>query len=356
MLSPQMPVSCIFCPGEGGAFKQTTNNRWAHLLCASWIPEVGVANTVYMEPIDNIDKIPASRWKLTCYICKLRMGACIQCETKNCFRAFHVTCARKAHLYMKSKLSKVSHSGGEVLVYRAHCHKHTPRDHKADLDLAGAAALFANKNLKKKRRPKALILDDDSDDPDFDQSEAETGASRRKSKSGSDKESKNIVTTQALGGSRTSKAALAHQKHYTPGAPLAPSFIVNRLVPFVSKLGVKATAQRKASALSFLYTICKYWSLKRESRRGAPLLKRLHLEPWTASASAHRQTEEEKAKKLQTQLLLRGDLEKVRMLAELVRKRERAKLKRQELQNRYLCKIMFPLKTILEDTLVELEK
>ena len=126
MLSPQMPVSCIFCPSEGGAFKQTTNSRWAHLLCASWIPEVGVANTVYMEPIDNIEKIPASRWRLTCYICKLRVGACIQCETKNCFRAFHVTCARKAHLYMKSKLSKVSSSGGEVLVYRAHCHKHTP--------------------------------------------------------------------------------------------------------------------------------------------------------------------------------------------------------------------------------------
>lgn len=125
MLSPQMPVSCIFCPGEGGAFKQTTNSRWAHLLCANWIPEVGVANTVYMEPIDNIDKIPASRWKLTCYICKMRMGACIQCETKNCFRAFHVTCARKAHLYMKSKLTKVG-SAAEALVYRAHCHKHTP--------------------------------------------------------------------------------------------------------------------------------------------------------------------------------------------------------------------------------------
>ncbi|KAI8601176.1 hypothetical protein EDD21DRAFT_114220 [Dissophora ornata] len=357
MLSPQMPVSCIFCPGEGGAFKQTTNSRWAHLLCASWIPEVGVANTVYMEPIDNIDKIPASRWKLTCYICKLRMGACIQCETKNCFRAFHVTCARKAHLYMKSKLSKASNSGGEVLVYRAHCHKHTPRDYKGHVDIAGAAAVFAHKGIKKKRA-KIRVLDDDSDDPDYGRSDDDDGSiQRRSSISNGDKgATSSHAASQSLGGSRTSKAALAHQKHYTPGAPLAPMFIVNRLLPFVSKLGAKTPALRKASALNFIYTICKYWSLKRESRRGAPLLKRLHLEPWTASASAHRQTEEEKLKKLQTQVLLRGDLEKVRMLAELVRKRERAKLKRQEFQNRYLCKIMFPLKTILEDTLAELEK
>ncbi|KAG0019740.1 nuA3 HAT complex component nto1 [Podila clonocystis] len=343
MLSPQMPVSCIFCPGEGGAFKQTTNSRWAHLLCANWIPEVGVANTVYMEPIDNIDKIPASRWKLTCYICKMRMGACIQCETKNCFRAFHVTCARKAHLYMKSKLTKVG-SAAEALVYRAHCHKHTPRDHKSVVDLAGAAAAFSRKGLKRKR--KARIIDDDSDDPDFGQSEGDDDMISEQHAPART----NVVA------SRTSKAALAHQKHYTPGAPLAPMFIVNRLVPFVSKLTAKTPALKKSSALNFLYTICKYWSLKRESRRGAPLLKRLHLEPWTASATAHRQTEEEKLKKFQTLLHLRGDLERVRMLAELVRKRERAKLKRQELQNRYLCKIMFPLKTILEDTLTELEK
>jgi hypothetical protein len=35
--------------------------------------------------------------------------------------------------------------------------------------------------------------------------------------------------------------------------------------------------------LEFVLLVCKYWSLKREARRGAPLLKRLHLEPWTAS-------------------------------------------------------------------------
>ena len=56
--------SCLLCPAEGGAFKQTTNGLWAHLICAIWVPETGVSNTIYMEPIDGIELIPKSRWKL----------------------------------------------------------------------------------------------------------------------------------------------------------------------------------------------------------------------------------------------------------------------------------------------------
>ena len=56
--------SCVLCPNSYGAFKQTTTAQWAHLLCAIWVPDTGVSNTVYMEPIDGVENISRNRWKL----------------------------------------------------------------------------------------------------------------------------------------------------------------------------------------------------------------------------------------------------------------------------------------------------
>ena len=58
----------MFCPNTDGAFKQTTTNRWAHLLCAIWIPEVRLANPSFMEPVEGVDLVPKSRWKLVSLI------------------------------------------------------------------------------------------------------------------------------------------------------------------------------------------------------------------------------------------------------------------------------------------------
>jgi NuA3 HAT complex component NTO1 len=69
----------------------------------------------------------------------------------------------------------------------------------------------------------------------------------------------------------TTKTARAHAKSYRPGPPIVPHIIVQSVIDYVAKINI-----RKRQGL--VERVCRYWSLKREARRGAPLLKRLHLE------------------------------------------------------------------------------
>ncbi|CCK68656.1 Nto1p KNAG_0B02140 [Huiozyma naganishii CBS 8797] len=91
---------CAVCPEVGGALKQSTCGSWVHVSCAVWINELCFGNWHYAEPIEGIDRIPLSRWRLNCYLCKQRTGACIQCCNRNCFVAYHVSCARRVGLDM----------------------------------------------------------------------------------------------------------------------------------------------------------------------------------------------------------------------------------------------------------------
>lgn len=127
--SPQKPVDCVLCPNRGGAFKQTSEGRWAHVVCAIWIPEVCFANTVFLEPVEGVSNIPPARWKLTCYLCKQKgHGASIQCHKANCYTAFHVTCAQRAGLFMKIEPVRETNINGTMFSVKktAFCEAHSP--------------------------------------------------------------------------------------------------------------------------------------------------------------------------------------------------------------------------------------
>uniref|UniRef100_A0A2P2I9J7 Peregrin-like n=1 Tax=Hirondellea gigas TaxID=1518452 RepID=A0A2P2I9J7_9CRUS len=223
--SPSRAVDCALCPNKGGAFKQTDDSRWAHVVCAMWIPEVCFANTVFLEPIDSIGNIPAARWKLTCYICKQRgVGSCIQCNKANCYTAFHVTCAQQASLHMKiDAIRETSISGTSVTVRKAaYCDMHTPHDAEQGGECeAGGAAKRA----------------------------AEAKAAWRQKM----KEARKI---------------LAEKRSAAPmvAVPTIPPDRVQELARLVDD--VPRVSQ-------FMYKLLAFWTLKRQSRNGVPLLRRL---------------------------------------------------------------------------------
>lgn len=91
---------CIVCPEINGPMKQTTSGNWIHVTCAVWIRELNFGNWHYLEPVEGVERIPNLRWKLNCFICRQKIGACIQCCNKNCFTAYHVSCAKRLGLTM----------------------------------------------------------------------------------------------------------------------------------------------------------------------------------------------------------------------------------------------------------------
>lgn len=70
---------------------------------------------------------------------------------------------------------------------------------------------------------------------------------------------------------KSTKSARAYKKSYNYGPPLVPAFVYDRIMEYIGRIKV-------ARKPGFVSLVCRYWSLKREARRGAPLLKRLHLE------------------------------------------------------------------------------
>ncbi|KAB1270070.1 Bromodomain-containing protein 1 [Camelus dromedarius] len=313
------PADCVLCPNKGGAFKKTDDDRWGHVVCALWIPEVGFANTVFIEPIDGVRNIPAARWKLTCYLCKQKgVGACIQCHKANCYTAFHVTCAQRAGLYMKMEPVRELAGGAATFSVRktAYCDAHTP---------PGCT-----------RRPLNIYGD----------VETKNGVCR---KEGSLKTVRS--TSKVRKKAKKAKKALREPCAALPPvcAPYIPPQRLNRIANQVA-------IQRKKQ---FVERAHSYWLLKRLSRNGAPLLRRLQSSLQSHRSSQQRENDEEiqaAKEKLKYWQRLRHDLERARLLIELLRKREKLKREQVKVEQMALELRLTPLTVLLRSVLDQLQE
>ena len=261
--SPSNAVDCVLCPNQYGAFKQTDDNKWAHMICAIWIPEVHFANTVFLEPIIGIENIVLARLKLMCYICRKRKhGACIQCSKANCCTAFHVTCAQQAGLYMSIQ------DTGEEVIKLAYCDVHT----------RSSANASKNEELVKREQIKRI------------------------------KKAKRVLSERQP-------------------ALLMPKLSESTKTVILQEMNYIEKKQ------AFLQLCINYWLLKRKLRSGVPLIRRLQtsasLRKIPDSSLNSNKSKANYLEELKETLFywkkLRQDLERARLLMELIRKRERVK-------------------------------
>uniref|UniRef100_A0A8C5VUT5 Bromodomain and PHD finger containing 3 n=1 Tax=Microcebus murinus TaxID=30608 RepID=A0A8C5VUT5_MICMU len=341
--SPSRPVDCALCPNKGGAFKQTSDGHWAHVVCAIWIPEVCFANTVFLEPIEGIDNIPPARWKLTCYICKQKgLGAAIQCHKVNCYTAFHVTCAQRAGLFMKIEPMRETSLNGTIFTVRktAYCEAHSP---------PGAATA-----RRKGDSPRSLSETGDEEGlkegGGEEEEEEEVEEEEQEGQGGVGSPLKGMPKKSKMSLKQKIKKEPEEAGRDTPSTvplvtvPQIPSYRLNKICSGLS-------FQRKNQ---FMQRLHNYWLLKRQARNGVPLIRRLHSH-LQSQRNAEQREQDEKTSAVKEELKywqkLRHDLERARLLIELIRKREKLKREQVKVQQAAMELELMPFNVLLRTTL-----
>ncbi|XP_069046426.1 bromodomain and PHD finger-containing protein 3 isoform X2 [Lepisosteus oculatus] len=339
--SPSRPVDCVLCPNKGGAFKQTSDGRWAHVVCAIWIPEVCFANTVFLEPVEGVENIPPARWKLTCYICKQKgQGASIQCHKANCYTAFHVTCAQRAGLFMKIDPVRETNVNGTTFSVKktAFCEAHSP---------PGAT-----------RKSSRLVggcnshLGEIGEGEEVDEERArDRGAGRGRASSLTQQHKRGAKKGSKLK-RKVRKSLEVVSRRSTVPMVMVPQIPSHRL----NKICTGVPVQRKNQ---FMQRLHNYWLLKRQSRNGVPLIRRLHSH-LQAQRGAEQTESDEKVSAVKEELKywqkLRHDLERARLLVELIRKREKLKREQVKVHQAAMELQLTPFLVLLRSTLDQLQE
>nr|CCA13936.1 kinesinlike protein putative [Albugo laibachii Nc14] len=158
-------VFCQLCPVQDGAFKQTIDGKWVHVVCALWSPGVWIGNFTSMAGIDLAASTLTPRFIDTlaetevlcrqsrqsfstevesessadiaalhrlkrgslCITCRVSCGRTIQCSSENCRCSFHPLCAWYAGVPMfidQSPNTIIYAGGGTGLKFSILCYDH----------------------------------------------------------------------------------------------------------------------------------------------------------------------------------------------------------------------------------------
>lgn len=285
-------AKCMLCPWPGGALRKTTDHRWVHSLCAHLVPETTITFTP-SDPYDLVDTctLQSDRAKLKCVLCRNdpkctsgNNGYPIQCSSKTCHVAFHPMCARAA---------------GWTVDYtnqRSFCAKHATEDPGM------------NSGDTEERSKLKLRLN-------FSNSGNGTGISAPPLSP-----SKSKYPTVSIGENCPLHVFRGGEKLRIPA--MAPKVLIDHIVKNHSVFASSIVPEAFKRVL--VIKIAKYWALKREFRRGTPLLKSLQLDAgWSQADSMN---EESFAREWTEKTALLKSLKSLKMKLNYLRLRELSKL------------------------------
>ena len=235
----------MLCPWSNGPLRPTSDHRWVHLLCAHLIPETAdTFSPADPENLVDVFTINPERFKLKCVLCRVDYGngggAPVQCASKCCSVPMHALCARKAGW-------PVSFSDQKVL-----CGRHQDQ---ASQQTNNEEPETNNEDPGTKQLKIRLPL------------QGEGGASSPTCSSGKFP----LISIDPVPPLHVPRSTTAAHHKFRMKC-IAPAVLIDRIVGGIELPG--DLNQKKF----IVEKIAKYWSLKREARRGTPLLKSLQLE------------------------------------------------------------------------------
>jgi len=124
---------CVICPNDNPweDLLPTDTGRKVHRSCAQFTPETWIeTDESGAEKVHGVNTIDRARLDLKCNFCRSKRGACFQCSSKKCTRAFHATCALAAGVLVDSGLVPTFGEDGTEYFeegYDFRCKYHRPK-------------------------------------------------------------------------------------------------------------------------------------------------------------------------------------------------------------------------------------
>ncbi|XP_051793390.1 protein Jade-1 isoform X2 [Acanthochromis polyacanthus] len=302
---------CLLCPKRGGALKPTrSGTKWVHVSCALWIPEVSIGCPEKMEPITKVSHIPASRWALSCSLCREHTGTCIQCSMPSCIVAFHVTCAFDHGLEMKTILAE-----NDEVRFKSFCLEHS-------CAVANGSAAASSSTVVSNGNHTAANGAHGAARPDWDAAAIGVTSELRQDQQhepngSSDVEQRSVSHLVSVSASeRAERDQLEREKVSQRKQKLQE--LEDEFYRLVEPREVAENLGLPVTQVDFLY---QFWKLKRKANFNRPLvtLKRDEVD------NLAQQEQDVLYRRLKLFTHLRQDLERVRNLCYMVTRREKMK-------------------------------